>query len=302
MIRVVFGLGVMFIAVGLFAIFAPVRFLNLVTPSFGYRLQKNITYGNLPRQKLDIYTPKHGIDTAPVLVFVYGGGWHSGRKAMYKFIGDAFTAEGYIVAIADYRLYPEVRYPRFVEDSAKAVADIARRYPDRSLILIGHSAGAYNAALLVTNKDYLERQGINICDRLAGFIGLAGPYGALPATDEPYVSIFPHRLMADEAPLSYIGGDEPPMFLAIGERDMTVSDTHSRQLADAVNQAGGRAAGQVGSQVGKKAEFHLYPALNHRDMLKVLSRYFDGRSTLKRDMFKFIEAHSHQKSASCPRD
>ena len=57
----------------------------------------------------------------PVVVFFYGGGWNSGSKDGYLFAARPFVEAGYIVAIPDYRVYPEVRFPSFVEDAAAAL-------------------------------------------------------------------------------------------------------------------------------------------------------------------------------------
>src|SRR3546814_8631076 len=96
-------------------------------------------------------------------------------------LGRAFAAQGFVVAVPDYRLVPKVRFPAFVEDSAAAVkwvrAHIARfgGDPDR-IVLAGHSAGAYNAAMLAVDPQWLGP------DRAAvkGWATLAGPYEFLP--------------------------------------------------------------------------------------------------------------------------
>ncbi len=54
-------------------------------------------------------------------VFFYGGSWSSGKRADYKFVGEALASRGIVTVVADYRLSPEVRYPVFLQDSAQAV-------------------------------------------------------------------------------------------------------------------------------------------------------------------------------------
>lgn len=261
--------------------------LNTITPSNGYKQTKSIAYGQNSRQKIDIYTPKKNLKNGPVIVFIHGGGWNSGNKNMYKFIGDAFASQGYITAIPSYRLFPEVKYPDFVTDSAKAVAFVSRKYPKRPIILIGHSAGAYNAIMLASDANWLKRENVEVCKTVSGVIGLAGPYGALPVKEEPYLSIFPEKLVGQDAPMSHIGGDEPPMFLAIGDQDKTVSNKHSSALAAKIKAIGG------------EAKYKLYPGLSHVDMVKVLSRYFDGKSALKTDILAFVDAHSAPRQSYC---
>ncbi|RZV40121.1 MAG: alpha/beta hydrolase, partial [Acidimicrobiales bacterium] len=143
-------------AITTFAACAPVTLLNSITPSGSYKLAKDIAYGDHARQKYDIYQPDEPRGDAPVIVFVYGGSWDSGKKGMYKFIGEAFASNGYTTVVPDYRLYPEVKFPAFVEDTAAAVAAAANRYPDRSLVLVGHSAGAYNAVKVTVDQSDTE--------------------------------------------------------------------------------------------------------------------------------------------------
>src|SRR6185312_1282274 len=96
--------------------------LDLVVPRSGYHVVRDLAYGSDPRQKLDLYVPDKLTGPAPVLLFFYGGSWTGGSKALYPAFGQAFASKGIITAIADYRLYPQVRYPAFVEDGAHAFA------------------------------------------------------------------------------------------------------------------------------------------------------------------------------------
>jgi acetyl esterase/lipase len=257
---------------------APVTFLNTITPSGAYKLAKNIAYGEKDRQTLDIYEPDEPRAKAPVLVFVYGGSWDSGNKGMYKFVAENFAANGYTTVVPDYRLYPEVKYPSFLQDTAAAVAEVSERYPERPQILIGHSAGAYNVVLTSVDHRYLTAENVDACQTIAGTIGLAGPYGDPQLKKEPLITIFPDRHSAQDAPINHIDGPKPPLFLAIGSDDETVAAQHGIALAERINARGGKVINAV------------YPDLSHTSIIKVLSRYFDGGSALKADMLEFIEA------------
>ena len=168
--------------------------LNATVPSDTYRNIANLPYGDQPRQKLDVYLPTQPIaDQAlaaggtPMVVFFYGGSWSSGDRADYRFVGEALASHGIVAVVADYRLSPDVRYPVFLQDSALAMRwafDNAQKYgadPAR-LFVMGHSAGAYNAAMLALDKRWLGGVGLSPA-RLAGWIGLAGPYDFLPIGD-----------------------------------------------------------------------------------------------------------------------
>ena len=270
----------MIAAIGVFVSCAPITFLNTITPSGSYTLAKNVSYGDDKRQALDIYQADKPRANAPTLVFIHGGSWSDGNKNMYKFIGEAFASEGYTIAIPNYRLYPQVKYPAFVNDTAAAVAFIAKRYADRPILLMGHSAGAYNAMMITVDPTFLKAQGVDVCKTIVATIGMSGPYGAFPLVDDPYPIIFPDLHQGTDGPVHIIKGPTPPVFLPIGDKDTTVSPKHGRVLAERITARGG------------KAEFKLYPGLNHTDVAKVMSRYFDDDSTLKADMLAFIEAHS----------
>jgi len=101
---------------------SPLTLLNAVTPASSYEKSADIGYGDDPRQRLDVYTPVKAGSPAPVVVFFYGGSWNNGKRSDYAFVGSALASRGIVTVIADYRLYPQVRYPAFVEDSAAAVA------------------------------------------------------------------------------------------------------------------------------------------------------------------------------------
>jgi acetyl esterase/lipase len=117
---------------------------------------------------------------APVVIFFYGGGWTAGDRGMYLFVGEAFASRRFATVIPDYRLYPEVRYPAFLQDAAAAVRwtvdhiagqgdDPPRIYP------VGHSAGAYIAAMLTLDRRWLGAVRVDPRRQIRGMVGLAAP-------------------------------------------------------------------------------------------------------------------------------
>ncbi|HUP97222.1 MAG TPA: alpha/beta hydrolase, partial [Usitatibacter sp.] len=161
---------------------SPLRVLNAFVPSSGYESTTGLEYGLHPRQKLDVYVPDPQAypGTLPVIVFIYGGSWQTGERQEYTFIGQALASKGFVVVIPDYRLYPEVRYPAFVEDAAAAFAwahrEAARYRGDpRRMLVMGHSAGAHIAAMVAYNERFLGAHGLGR-GNVRGLVGLAGPY------------------------------------------------------------------------------------------------------------------------------
>lgn len=265
---------------------APVSILNGITPSSTFDRTKNVSFGEGDRDELDIYRAEKPKSGAPVLMFVHGGSWDSGSKGIYKFLAEGFTKSGYDIVVPNYRIYPEAKFPNFLEDNAKAVAFTAETFPDRKIVLIGHSAGAYNVLMLGLRDEYLSGAGVDRCANISGIVALAAPTGIVPLDSEPLTIIFPDRFTADDAALNNVNGPAPAVFLGHGESDTTVYPKNSTALAEKITARGG------------VAQVELYPGQSHTDVIKVLSRHFDGDTTLKADIVKFIESLS-QDGNSC---
>ena len=111
---------------GLLAGCSPLGALNALGPRDGGagRVAKGLTYGPEDRQRFDLYAPTVGTNL-PVVVFFYGGGWDSGAKDLYGWAAQALAARGFVVALPDYRLSPDVHFPAFIEDAAMATAAAA---------------------------------------------------------------------------------------------------------------------------------------------------------------------------------
>ncbi len=274
MVRVTSG-GVL--ALVALAACAPVALLNGITPSGSFSKAKDISYGELPRQKLDIYKADKPRANAPVLVFIHGGSWSEGNKDIYKFLAQGFTVEGFDVVVPNYRLYPEARYPMMIEDTAKAIGFAAKQYPDRRLVVMGHSAGAYNMLMTVLDKSYLANENVDLCGRIAGVVSLSGPTGIVALKKEPYITIFPDRFTGTDAPLNNVTGPTPPLFFGHGSKDTTVYPQNSQDLAKKIIARGGQ------------AEVKIYEGMDHTGAVRVMSKFFDGKADLKADVIRFID-------------
>lgn len=284
---------------------SPVNILNAVIPDKGYRLTEGVAYGDLPRQTLDIYVPKNHLilsterpdslkdktentnatasEHLPVVVFFYGGSWDSGNRTSYKFIGEAMTSQGFIAVIPDYRVYPEVLFPGFMEDPAKAAKWVklhAAEFggdPER-VFLAGHSAGAHIAAMLVLNPEFLAEQNSKPGD-FAGMIGLAGPYDFLPLKSNRLKTIFgTEDQLAKSQPINFVTGNNPPMLLMVGTKDGTVWPRNTYNLAAKIKAAGG------------PVEVAEFPGYGHVDMAAKLAKPLRDESMLN-TITEFIKQH-----------
>jgi acetyl esterase/lipase len=87
---------------------------------FRIQLTPSIAYAERSRHRLDICRPRDAI-AAPVIIFFYGGAWQSGYKELYRYVAKALARRGYVAVVPDYRIYPEVCYPDFLDDGALVV-------------------------------------------------------------------------------------------------------------------------------------------------------------------------------------
>lgn len=257
---------------GFLSIGAPL--LDFAVPKSGYSLSRDVRYGEGPRARLDLYVPDALTAPAPVLLFFYGGSWQSGTKNIYRAFGEAFASAGVITAVADYRLYPSVKYPAFIEDGRTAFrflhASVAEHGGDPArLFLSGHSAGAHIAAMLACNPEFAV-------DPVRGVIGIAGPYDFLPLYDPVLIDIFGgDRVMATQ-PIKYAGNKTPPMLLAHGTADKTVGAGNSRRMAKRLSEA------------GNDVTLIEYEGASHLGIILSLAHGFRHRTSLREDMLRFI--------------
>ncbi len=243
---------------------------------------RDIDYGAEERQKLDLYRPRDVSSASPVVVFFHGGSWTQGSKDKYLFVGEALASKGFIAVIPNYRLYPQVKFPAFVEDGALALKWVRENIQQfggdsNDLYVMGHSAGAHIAALLALDEHYLESVG-GSNDWLSGMIGLAGPYDWLPYFSERDKKIFgpPSRYPLSQ-PVNFVDGDEPPLLLMYGDQDRTVKPRNIKNLAAAVLREHGR------------VQTIYYASLGHTDIIGALSIPLRSRASVLDDLATFIE-------------
>lgn len=267
---------------------------NAIIPTGDLTKTADIAYGPLPRNKLDIYVPlKDDTKPKPVVVFYYGGAWDSGSKQDYLFVAEALTSRGFVAVVPDYRIYPEVKFPDFVDDAANAFVWTKRNIarfggdPDQ-LFVMGHSAGAHLAAMLTYDASYLARAGGSSRD-IAGMIGLAGPYDFLPLKSDTLKIIFgPEAGRATSQPINFVTGKEAPALLLHGDNDQTVGPHNSANFAARIREKGGR------------VELIRYPDMEHRAIIVSISAPFRGGKPVLDQVDSFIRDEIARRAAAAP--
>ena len=264
---------------------------NLPAAFSGVSVTRDLAYGNGTSKKLDLYRPKRAMEgPLPVIVFLYGGRWTTGRKAQYAFAANALAQEGFIVAVPDYRKYPQVKFPGFVEDSAEAVAWVHDHIGSHGgdparIFLAGHSAGAHIGALIAADPKYL---GVHNKSRsiITAFAGLAGPYDFVPESAD-LKDMFgpPNRYTQMQVP-TFIDGGQPPMLLLHGQKDDTVRLYNLEKLAAAIKARGGH------------VETRIYPDVDHIQIVGALSVFWLYKAPVKDDLVSFFRAQEQSRQGA----
>ena len=184
----------------------------------------DLSYGDLEEQKLDLYLPD--IEKFTAFVYFHGGGLINGsRKCFPPEVIKYFTDRGVALISVEYRMYPNAKYPDFIEDSAKSVAWVKKHiseYGDcRGVYVGGSSAGGYLSMMLCFDKRYLENEGVDPLE-ISGWIHDAGqPTAHFIVLKNK--GIDSRRIIVDEtAPLYYMGTEEShsPMLFIVSDDDM----------------------------------------------------------------------------------
>lgn len=261
----------------------PAAVANLIARAQRYRLASDLAYGDGARRRADIYTPETLREPAPVVIYLYGGSWNTGEKETYRFIGAALAARGIVTVIPDYSLYPNARFPAFMEDAAQALRwtrdNIGRFGGDpRRIFLIGHSAGGHIATMLAFDRRWLAAVGLSPERDIAGVIGLAGAYDFAIDTDLLRGVFGPPANAAETQPLRFVTADAPPLLLLTGDADVKVKPRNTRALADRVREVGG------------KVRDLYYPGVGHIEIIAAFSPPFRFLAPVGVDIDEFIAA------------
>jgi acetyl esterase/lipase len=257
---------------------SPAALLNATVPRTGYTLEADLAYGRLPRQRLDYYAPAAPRADGKTVLFFYGGAWRQGNKADYLFLGQALASRGIGVVVADYRLFPDVRYPAFIQDGALAVGWSARRFGSERLFLMGHSAGAYIASMLAANTTYLRAVAVDRL-KLGGLIGIAGPYDFQPRDYRWLRDIFDNADNAAIQPITHATAPLPSALLLHGADDHLVAPRNSERLAAAWQAA--RAP----------VELKLYAKVDHLTIVGAFADVLQGRAPTRGDVLAWLDTH-----------
>lgn len=261
---------------------SPLAALNALGPRDrgAGRVARDLSYGDDPRQRFDLYAPRDRPRPLATLVFFYGGGWDSGSRAHYGWAAQALAAQGFLVALPDYRIVPQVHFPAFVQDAAAATARVGAVAADHGgdpgrLGVLGHSAGAHLAMMIALDRRYMAA--VDRPDLIRAAAGLAGPYEFLPfdvAASRNAFGRAPDPTLTQ--PVTFARADAPPIWLGHGTADVVVHAEDTEILRDRLK------------AVGAPVEAKLYPDLDHADLIATFSPLFRKKAPVLEDVSAFF--------------
>jgi len=249
------------------------------------RLAAEGRYGTNDHQNVELWVPQGQAPAGgwPLVVFVYGGGWHDGATEEYRFVARTLGDRGYATALVGYRLVPEGRFPAMLEDMAAGVRWTRDHAAGEGInadrvVLSGHSAGAYNVLMLTLDSQWLRQAGVPE-SAVAGTVSLAGPADFYPFTSDSAKNAM-GRAPDPKAtqPIHFARADAPPILLLHGTADDVVRIRNSRNLAKAIEQAGGRV---------QEIDFD---GMGHAGVVMGLSRPFAQDGKVTGPMLAFIRS------------
>lgn len=205
--------------------------LNRVTRSMDITYMEEGFLGELPEKKLNVIAPRNQKYTYPVMLFIHGGSWRSGKKELYTRLGNRFARRKVVMVIMDYPLAPEYKVHAMAKASANAVEwvheNIASYGGDPDQIYVsGHSAGGHLSALISVRDEYFDTLGMD--NPIAGAV-LIDPAGLdmysylvkannAPGTSHRRAFTDDPQVWKDTSPMYHLHEEMPPMMIMVGGR------------------------------------------------------------------------------------
>jgi acetyl esterase/lipase len=142
---------------------------------------------------------------------------------------------------------------------------------------MGHSAGAHIALMLAVDTPYLAQAAVDRT-KMAGVIGLSGPYDFLPLRSAKLIDIFGGANRPEMEAITFARAPLPAALLIQGMADTIVYPRNSENLAAAWRRA------------GAPVELKLYPGVGHIDTVAAFSGLLHNRATTREDVLAYIDA------------
>jgi len=248
------------------------------------------------RGLLDVYRPRDGVEKAPVLLQVHGGGWtvgdkeHQGIPLMLH-----MAARGWVCVAINYRLSPRDAFPAHLVDVKRAIAWVrehgASYGADPSfLALTGGSAGGHLAALAALTPNVPEYQpGFEHVDTTVqaaaphyGVYDFAGVIGTKRSEQMRDLFLGPRVLFKDPraelaefekaSPLTRVNADAPPFLVIHGSTDSLVEVAQARAFVEALRGVS-RQPVAYAELPGTQHAFDVFPSIRSAHVVRGVDRF-----------------------------
>ena len=210
---------------------------------------RTVLYGPSTRQQVDVYEPADAVEELPLVLYIHGGGWSFGDRKNVQAKPAHFLSKDFYFASAGYRVLPDAPVEEQAADIGAALQALRGQAfsigfdPDR-IVLMGHSAGAHLAALVASDPKYAGEasgaiKGVILLDG-AGYDVPARVAEAGPQAFQLFTNVFgsdPAR-QAELSPITHIGGEDAPHWLALYGLERAESKRQSQALMNALVEAG----------------------------------------------------------------
>lgn len=210
----------------------------------GVIVHRDIEYAEVDGESLylDLYLPGTMDASTPLLVWIHGGGWARGDKALINPVATRLSGEGYAVASINYRLGGVSLHPKQVHDCKGAIRWLRANahlygYDATRIGVGGGSAGAHLALLLGLSSGVPELEGdvggnLEESSQIQAIVNLFGPSALLAyASEKPsFRGKKSFELLRSASPVNYLTKDDPPILMFHGDKDEIVPVSQSRIL------------------------------------------------------------------------
>lgn len=254
-----------------------------------WQVYRDLKYGADVMQSLDLYIPPNAHAGTPVIVFIHGGGWVAGDKALATFF--ELSKKGYALASVNYRLLWEAAFPAQIQDCKGAIAFLrsnAGKYkldPER-IAVWGCSSGGHLAMLLATTGNgevpEWESESKGVSTRIEAVCDWAGPSDLVSLINskplDKYIRLYTKNLVGPPgpgreakwvlaSPVRYIKHGDPPVLIMHAKRDNLIPFSQSEELIERLKSKG------VKSQlIALDAPHHSFYSQGNE---KVVADFFD---------------------------
>jgi len=217
-----------------------------------YSVQRDVAYGDGPRQRADLYLPK-GAGPHPTVLMIHGGAWMTGDKTWMNLHARAAAKRGYAVVSINYRLAPKNKFPAQVEDTWRALAWLRANadkyeFDKRRIAIWGYSAGAH-LACMIGLADEPGPRGRRAAAKIRAIVAGGTPcdFRNLPL-DLKWLAYWlggtrreKPEVYKQASPAVLVSKDDPPVFLFHGEKDFMVPGIGARAMGAQLKAKGVRA-------------------------------------------------------------